>query len=168
MTLQDFFDWVQVSPTTTLCFFIIIPAVAFMAGLFSKAEGHLSPWNYLYAVLIYLVCIPGIFAVTLNIYFFFWERRSIMNAELLLQVLPIISMLLTIYIIKRNVDLDYVPGFDKLSGLMTIIGILLTLMWILDRTHFFVFATMPFPMVIAIIIVGILLIRFSLKKMLNN
>ncbi|MBK7224711.1 MAG: hypothetical protein IPH96_04535 [Saprospiraceae bacterium] len=76
-------------------------------------------------------------------------------------------MIVTLYIIKSNVDLDYIPGFDKLSGLMTIIGILLTLMWILDRTHFFVFASMPFPVVILIIVGGILLIRMSLKRMLS-
>ena len=167
MTLQDFFIWVQSSPTYTLAYFIAIPAIALLAGIFAKEEGHLSPWKYLYSFLIYLVCIPGIFAVTLNIYFFFWERRSVMNAELLLQVLPILSMILTLFIIKRNVNLDFVPGFDKLSGFMMIIGILLTMMWILDRTHFFVFASMPFSTVLIILIGGILVIRYSLKKILS-
>lgn len=167
MTLQDFFNWVQSSPTYTLAYFIAIPAIALLAGIFAKEEGHLSPWKYLYSFLIYLVCIPGIFAVTLNIYFFFWERRSVMNAELLLQVLPILSMILTLFIIKRNVNLDQVPGFDKLSGFMMIIGILLSLMWILDRTHFFVFASMPFSTVLIILIGGILVIRYSLKRILS-
>jgi hypothetical protein len=167
MTLQDFFNWVQSSPTYTLAYFIAIPAIALLAGIFAKEEGHLSPWKYLYSFLIYLVCIPGIFAVTLNIYFFFWERRSVMNAELLLQVLPILSMILTLFIIKRNVNLDHVPGFDKLSGFMMIIGILLSLMWILDRTHFFVFASMPFSTVLIILIGGILVIRYSLKRILS-
>jgi hypothetical protein len=90
-----------------------------------------------------------------------------MNAELLLQVLPILSMILTLFIIKRNVNLDFVPGFDKLSGFMMIIGILLTMMWILDRTHFFVFASMPFSTVLIILIGGILVIRYSLKKILS-
>jgi hypothetical protein len=167
MTLQDFFNWVQSSPTYTLAYFIAIPAIALLAGIFAKEEGHLSPWKYLYSFLIYLVCIPGIFAVTLNIYFFFWERKSVMNAELLLQVLPILSMILTLFIIKRNVNLDHVPGFDKLSGFMMIIGILLSLMWILDRTHFFVFASMPFSTVLIILIGGILVIRYSLKRILS-
>ena len=167
MTLQDFFNWVQSNPSYTLAYFIAIPAIALLAGIFAKEEGHQSPWKYLYSGLIYLGCIPGIFAVTLNIYFFFWERRSVMNAELLLQVLPILSMILTLFIIKRNVNLDFVPGFDKLSGFMMIIGILLTMMWILDRTHFFVFASMPFSTVLIILIGGILVIRYSLKKILS-
>ncbi len=167
MTLQDFFNWVKVNPYYTLAYFILIPVIALLAGIFAKNEGHQSPWKYVYTILIYLVCIPGIFAVTFNIYLFFWERSSIMDAEILLQVIPVLSMIVTLYIIKSNVDLDYIPGFDKLSGLMTIIGILLTLMWILDRTHFFVFASMPFPVVILIIVGGILLIRMSLKRMLS-
>ena len=69
--------------------------------------------------------------------------------------------------IKRNVNVDFVPGFDKLSGFMMIIGILLTMMWILDRTHFFVFASMPFSTVLIILIGGILVIRYSLKKILS-
>ena len=130
MTLQDFFNWVKVNPYYTLAYFILIPVIALLAGIFAKNEGHQSPWKYVYTTLIYLVCIPGIFAVTFNIYLFFWERSSIMDAEILL-------------------------------------GILLTLMWILDRTHFFVFASMPFPVVILIIVGGILLIRMSLKRMLS-
>ena len=168
MTLQQFFDMIQANPNFSLYFFLGIPAIALVLGWVTEPDSSQSPWNYLFAVLVYAICIPGIFAVTLNIYFFFWERRSVMNAELLLQVLPILSMILTLFIIKRNVNLDFVPGFDKLSGFMMIIGILLTMMWILDRTHFFVFASMPFSTVLIILIGGILVIRYSLKKILSK
>ncbi|MBK7243425.1 MAG: hypothetical protein LKG19_00280 [Saprospiraceae bacterium] len=166
MTLQQFFDYVVSNPSATLWYFLGVPLIAFVAGIFSKNEGHLSPWNYVYAVLIYMVCLPGIFAVTLNIYFFFWERRSILDTELFIQVIPILSMIASLSIIKQNVDLDLVPGFDKLSGLMIIIGILLTLMWILDRTHIYAITFMPFPMVIGIIVGGVLLVRYFSKKLI--
>ena len=76
MTLQDFFNWVKVNPYYTLAYFILIPVIALLAGIFAKNEGHQSPWKYVYTTLIYLVCIPGIFAVTFNIYLFFWERSK--------------------------------------------------------------------------------------------
>ncbi|MDQ3143184.1 MAG: hypothetical protein M3Q56_13155 [Bacteroidota bacterium] len=167
MTLGQFFDWVQMNPGCVSAYFILIPCLAFLAGIFSKNEGHLSPWNYFYSILIYLVCIPGIFAVTFDIYTFFWERRSIMDTELLLQALPIVSMIATLIIIKNNVDLDFIPGFDKLSGFMVIIGVILSLMWFLDRTHIYVFSIIPFYVVIMMIIGGILLVRFSLNKLLR-
>ena len=49
MTLQDFFNWVQSNPSYTLAYFIAIPAIALLAGIFAKEEGHLSPWKYLYS-----------------------------------------------------------------------------------------------------------------------
>lgn len=167
MTLQQFFDWVQMHPNYSYIFYLGVPAIALIADFFSQGEGHVSPWKYLYSALIYLVCIPGIFIITLNIYFFFWERRSIMDTELLIQVLPILSMIATLFIIKKNVNLNYIPGFDKLSGLMLIIGIILTLMWILDRTHIYSITFMPFSMVLLVIVTGIVLLRFGLKKLLS-
>ena len=112
MTLAEFFEWIGERPGLILSYFIAIPVVALLAGLFNKGEGHLSPWKYLFSVLIYLVAIPGIFAVTLSVYMFLFERRSIMDTNMYTQVLPIFSMIVTILIIKREVDLDLVPGFD--------------------------------------------------------
>lgn len=83
----------------------------------------MSPWKYLYSFLIYAVTIPGLFAISLSIYLFFFERGSIMDANIFTQVLPIISMLLTISIIRKTVDLDLIPGFNKLSSLMLVISI---------------------------------------------
>ena len=82
MTLGEFFDWTAEHPSFLIVFFIAIPVIALLAGLFSKGEGHLSPWKYLYSTLIYLVSIPGIFAVTLSVYLFLFERRSIMDTNL--------------------------------------------------------------------------------------
>ncbi|HRI01571.1 MAG TPA: hypothetical protein PK006_11005 [Saprospiraceae bacterium] len=164
MTLAQFFEWIQLNAHFGILYFIAIPLIALLAGWFAKEEGHLSPWRYLYSLLIYAICIPGIFALTLNIYLFFWERRSIMNTDLIIQVLPIVSMIATIAIIKNNVNLDDIPGFEKISGLALIIAVILTLMWILDRTHIYAISFMPFPMVIGIIVGGVLLLRMLFKK----
>ncbi|HMS28732.1 MAG TPA: hypothetical protein PKD32_02660 [Saprospiraceae bacterium] len=167
MTLRDFFDWVQQNPSFLWIYFLGIPALAFLAGVFAKDEAYLSPWKNLYSFLIYAVTIPGIFAVTLNVYFFFFERRSIMDSDLLIQVFPILSMIFTLWLIRRQVDLDYIPGFDKLSGLAMIIGIILTMMWVLDRTHIYSISFMPFPVVLLLIVAAVLLVRFFTKKLVS-
>ena len=165
MTLGEFFEWSGSNPALLLGFFFLIPFLALLAIFFSKGEGHLSPWKYLYAVLIYLVAIPGIFAVTLSIYFFLFERRSIMDTNLFTQVLPIVSMLATFILIRKQVDLDLVPGFGKLSGLITIISVLMVLMWIIDKTHIYSITIMPFYAVILILIAGFLLIWSGLRRL---
>lgn len=165
MTLAEFFDWIGERPGLILSYFILIPIIALLAGLFNKGEGHLSPWKYLFSVLIYLVAIPGIFAVTLSVYMFLFERRSIMDTNMYTQVLPIFSMIVTILIIKREVDLDLVPGFDKISGLLLIIASVMTLMWIIDKTHIYSITFMPFYAVILILLAGFIVIRLGLRRL---
>lgn len=167
MTLQQFFDWVQMNPLLIVYYFVVIFAITILVAIYSKGEGHLAPWKQIYAVIIYMVCIPGIFAITLSIYFFLFEKRSIMETELLLQVLPIAMMFFTLYIIMKNVDLNFIPGFDKLSNLMLIIGILLSLMWVLDRTHLYVISIVPFYYVLILLIGGIFTMRMAFKKLLR-
>ena len=165
MTLGEFFEWTSGHPGLLLGYFLGIPLLALLAGLFSKGEGHLSPWKYFYSALIYLVCVPGIFAVTLSIYFFLFERRSILDTNLYTQVLPVLSMAATLLIIRRQVSLDLIPGFDKISGLILIIGTMMSLMWILDKTHIYSFTFMPFYVVILILLAGFIVIRMGIKRM---
>ena len=165
MTLQDFFDMVYGNPLLVVWYFTAILFTAFLAGIMARGEGHLSPWRYLYAVLVYLVSIPGIFAVALNVYLFLFERRSIMEMDLIVQVLPIVAMVLILWVIRRNVDLDHVPGFDRLSGLISIIFAALAILWIIDRTHLMVFTSVRIQYVLLFLVGLILLIRFGWKRM---
>lgn len=165
MTLGEFFDWISSKPVLILFYFLSIPLLAILAGVFSKGEGHLSPWKYLYSTLIYMVCIPGIFAVTLSIYFFLFERIPIMDTNLYTQILPILSMIATILIIKKQVSLDLVPGFDKISGLILIIAAMMSLMWVIDKTRIYSITFMPFYVVVLILIAGFFVIRMGLSKL---
>ena len=164
MTLGEFFELCGQHPGILLGYFILIPFIALLALLFSKDQSHLSPWIYLYSVLIYLVCIPGLFAVTLSIYFFLFERRSIMDTNIYTQVLPILSMIFTIILIKKQVNLDVVPGFGKLSGLITVISVMMIIMWIIDKTRIYSITFMPFYVVVLILVVGFLLIRAGFRR----
>lgn len=164
MTLGDFFIWISNHPIGVLTFFIGLPITAILAGIFGKNEGALSPWKYLYSILIYLAAIPGIFAVTLNVYLFLFEKQSIMDANLFTQVLPILFMFLTFYIVRRNVEFCDIPGFEKISGMVMAIFAIICFMWFLEKTHIFVISIIPFYYVIFIFIALLLLIRVGFKR----
>ncbi len=168
MTLQDLFNLIGSNPAYILFYFGIIPFAALLAGLLGRGEGHIAPWNILYAILIYAVCVPGIFAVTLSIYFFLFERRSIMDTDVYNQVLPIISMVGTLLIIRRNVDFKHIPGFDKLSGLITMIAATLGIMWFVDRTRIYAITYLRFEVVLLIFVLLLLLIRFGWSKIFST
>ena len=166
MTLRDFFQSCADNPFLIIALFSLIPFTALLAGILGKGEGHLSPWKYLYGTLLYLVCVPGIFAITLNIYLFLFERgRSILDMNLITQILPIASMILTILIIRRNVNLDHVPGFDKIGGLIMMITALLLILWIFDRTQIWIFTRLPIGWALLIFVGLLLSIRIGWSRL---
>lgn len=168
MTLGELFEILNQNPSLVIFYFVAVPLSAFLGLLLAKGEGHISPWKFFYCAIIYLTCVPGIFAVTLSVYQFLFERTSIQDLNVYTQILPIISMILTLYLVMKNVSLDQIPGFGKISGLMIIILVLLAIMWTLDRTRIIAFTGFPFYIVILMMIAMFILIRFALRKMAKD
>lgn len=123
-------------------------------------------WRYVYAGLVYLACIPGVFAITLNVYLFLFERQSIWDLNLTLQVLPILTMVGTLMLIRRKMPFDYIPGFGRLSGFLTLIAAIMGIMWFIDRTRIYAIAYVPFSYIIIGFIALLLIIRFAWSRML--
>ena len=116
MTLGDFLKALSDNPSIVCFLFVAVPLTALLASIFGKNEGAKTPWKELYTVLVYMTSVPGIFAITLNIYLFLFERQPIMETNIFTQILPILSMLLTLWLVRRNVSFDDIPGFDKLGA----------------------------------------------------
>lgn len=167
MTLGDFFQALSDNPSVVCFLFISVPLTAFLASIFGKNEGAASPWKELYSVLVYLTCIPGIFAITLNVYFFLFERQRVNDVNLYTQILPIISMVLTLWLIRKNVKLEQVPGFGKLGGLIMILFALIVFMWILEKTHIFAITIIPFSYFAILFVVLLVGIRFGWKRVMK-
>ncbi len=150
MTLQDVLDIVGANPRYPLVFFCSMPFFALLFGWVSSGAAHLSPWKFGYSALVFLACIPGIFAFMLNAYLFLFQRRDVFQSDLFAQILPIFSMIATLLVIRRNVNYQDIPGFGKLSGLMLMLGVTMAFMWFLDRTHIIIFVSMNFFQLLAI------------------
>jgi len=165
MTLGDFFRICSENPAFLMFYMIAVPLTALLAWIFGRGEGHISPWKYLYSVLVYLTCIPGIFAITLSIYLFLFERRSILEMNIFTQIVPVISMIITLFLIRRNVSLDVVPGFGKLSGLLMMITAVIALLWILDRMRIFAITVIPFIWVVVLFLLIILVAIVGIRRM---
>ena len=168
MTLQEFFQVCLENPEIPVFYFVAVPLTALLAGIFSRGDGEISPWKYLYAALMYFAFVPGIFAITLNLYLFLFERQSIWNIDLVMQVLPVVSMLITLWLITKYVDLNAIPGFGKISGLILMILVLLSLLWIVDRTHILVISVLPFTTFLIIFVLMIVLFRYGWKWLFEN
>ena len=137
MTLQELFDLIGSNPTLILIYFTLLPITALVAGFMSKDEGYQEPWCYLYSVLVYAACIPGIFALTLTGYSFMFERSSMLDKNIFVYFLPILVMIATLLLINRNVDIQDIPGFGRLTGLLLAIFAVFVVMFLLQRMRIF-------------------------------
>jgi len=163
MTLKEFFDLLSLNPGYIIGFFLLIPLAAFIGTVIGKGEEDEKIWQAYYSILIYLTLIPGIFAVTLIIYQLFLEKRSILQIDIFTQIIPIISMFATIGIIKRSVNLDKIPGFGKMSGLIWMVTSVLIIMWFLEKIR--IFSYMPIQYVFLILIGLILVFRIGWARL---
>lgn len=158
MTLQEFFDLLANNTLPVFTFIICVPLTALFANYLSGKSAASTPWKYLYSGLIYLAAIPGIFVLTLLFYLFLFEKVKVLELDVVLHILPIITMIATLIIIRKKVNLDLIPGFDKLSGLLSMILVVLMLLWVLDRTRLWVVTLLPLSA--AAFIFAVLLVIF--------
>lgn len=139
MTLRELIDLAGRKPWWILAVFLVPPVLTWLAGVcHGRENGGKAPWKYLYALLVYLVCVPGVFAAVVTAYSLFFSKENLLDVNLLVYFLPIVAMVATLILMRRNVSFDQVPGFDRLSGLMIMIGGSFAVALAIQKTNIFV------------------------------
>lgn len=140
MTVRELMELADQHPLIVGAVFAAPPVVTYLAGLFhGKGGGGQSPWKYLYSVLVYLACVPGLFAAVATGYALFFGRENLLDASIVGFFFPVVSMVVTLILIRKNVPYDQVPGFDRLSGLMVMIGACFVIALAIDKTRIWLF-----------------------------
>lgn len=141
MTIDDLLRTAGQHPWILLGYFLTPPALTWLTGRAhdTRLDGAKPPYGYVYATLIYLVSVPGMLAATLAAYGLFFLRTDLRAMPLLVHFLPIASMLGTWALMRRQVSLDDLPGFDRLSGLMLLLALCFGVAFLLHRVYFGVF-----------------------------
>src|SRR5207247_7604242 len=75
--------------------------------------------------------------ITAYTLFFSWEK--LLDANLLVYLLPIASMVATLVLIRKHVAFDDGPGFDRLSGLMVMVGCSFVIALVIQKTKIWIF-----------------------------
>lgn len=165
MTLQQLFDSIGQNPTFILFFFIGLPIIAFVMTWVTGEDSYKSPWSMIYSGLIYAVCIPGIFATMLVAYTMFFENKSLLNVNWVVYFLPIISMIATLLILSRKLHLEYIPGFDKISGMIFMIIAASMVIFLLSRMRIWTVFIGSIWHLFGLFIVLLIVFRFGFKRM---
>lgn len=169
MTIEELIQRIGNNPAAILILLIAVPLLALLYGRFVSASDRLeSPHKYVYSTLIYLACIPGGFAGVLTAYSFFFLQSNLLQVNPLVYFLPIISMVVTIAVIRRDVIIDAIPGFDRLYGLLAIIGVSFFLAFLLIRTRVWFFLGGSFTALLVIAIGSFVLLRWGSSKVFRS
>lgn len=102
-------------------------------------QANRAPWTYIYSLLVYLVCLPGIFSITLVAYALFFTNENLLDANILVYFLPIVTMVLTLVIINKKISMNDLPGFERLSALMLLMGVTFLIILAIRKTHIGIF-----------------------------
>ncbi len=163
MTFGDFLTYLNDNPYFILFYFLAIPLTAFLINVVGKGEGHMSPWCIIYTALIYMVVVPGIFSILLNIYHILFEKQSIYDANMIAQILPILSMILTLMIIKRNVDYSQIPGFGRMTSFLGTVTAVMLILFILNKTHLIAFTYVKFQYILLMLVILFVALRYGTR-----
>lgn len=124
-------------------FAAVVIVTALIGALHGKGRGGRAPWRYLYAVLVYAACVPGTFAAVLVLYSLFFSGEDLLDVNVVIYLVPIAAMVATLGVMRRNVDFDSVPGFNRLTGLMTMLGVAFVVAFVLQRLRVWLFFGAP-------------------------
>lgn len=94
-----------------------------------------APWKHFYSFLVYLTCIPGMLSLVLTAYTIFFTHENILDVNVTVYFLPVVCMVLTLFLIGREVPFDALPGFDRLFGLMVMMAASFAIVLVISRTR---------------------------------
>ncbi len=136
MSTNDFVNLIGHHPFLLITFFLAVPLLSRLNGaLHGPGNGDQAPWRGVYAVLLYLACIPGMFSCALTAYTLFITRKDLLNVPPLVYFGPIVAMIATLVIIHRQVAFKAIPGIHRLSAFMLIIAVSFAVILAIEKTY---------------------------------
>lgn len=142
MTLRDLIQMAEANAHIWGSFFFGLPLIALLLSLFKPPSRGL--WAWFYSLLVYVTVIPGMGSAVLVAYEFFFTRDNLLDVNVWVYFVPLLSMVTTLAILKKAVNFSEVPGFMRLSGLMVIVALSFVIMIFLKRLFFGIFFTGSF------------------------
>ena len=78
------------------------------------------------------------FAGVLTAYALFFTKENLLDVSIVVYLLPIVSMVVTLVLIRKNVSFEDVPGFERLSGLMVMIACSFAIALVIQKTRIWI------------------------------
>ncbi|MEM7016476.1 MAG: hypothetical protein AAF512_03935 [Pseudomonadota bacterium] len=168
MSIQELLNLIQGYPEYLLVYFCVPPVLAFFIGfLHGRQRGEATGWKYVYSVLVYLVCLPGIISLSLLAYNLFFIRGNLLEVNALVYFLPVASMILTLVIVAKQASINELPGFGKLSGLMVLLALTFAVLLFVYKTRILIGFFGSFEALLVLGVAVFLAFRWASRKLFS-
>lgn len=122
MTIEDLLTYITNDKAALFLFFILLPIATILITAISGGRSLEKPYSYLYSILLFAVCIPGVLSITLWVYSMFFERKAIWQLPFFVYYLPIIIMAICIYILKKKrISIQRLPWTGELYEFLVLL-----------------------------------------------
>ena len=137
MTLQELAGLAASHPVSVSLYFLTPPALIWLVTrLRGGASPGGTPWRWLYSVALYAVSIPGLLAILMASDQLM--RGGLMQMDLLLHVLPLISLVITLLLFWNLPNPESIPGFRRVSGFLGLFLLTAVAGFLLMRTRIWI------------------------------
>lgn len=167
LTVQDLISLLSTNSSHILNYYLALLILSLVGMLIVTPKNFKTPVNYLYTLLVYAAAIPGILAIILLVYNFFYLRSNLMQLEVITYYLPIIAMIILFVIINKTIPLKRIPGFDKISGLFSIIIVTFLITYLIQKVFIGIFFIGSIMQLLVIFIVLLVIVKIGWNKVMK-
>ncbi|MEM6700224.1 MAG: hypothetical protein AAF599_17605, partial [Bacteroidota bacterium] len=96
----------------------------------------------------------------------FFENKSLLEVNLFIYFLPILSMIAVLTILSRKLQLEHIPGFDKISGLVFMIVAVSLVVFLLSRMRIWTVFVGSIWHLLGLFVVLLIVFRVGFKRLL--
>lgn len=160
MTLQDLIYWFGENQTGVLGYFgVLLVFTLILIAIVNNS--NFDAVKYLLSAVVYAVTVPGILSAIILLYSLFILKADLLNVNVVVYFVPVIAMVLTLVIMNKKVPMRKIPGFDRLSGLMIMICVAFSIVFVLQKTYFGIFLFGGFTQLLVVFAVLLIIIRVA-------
>ncbi|MFC1885897.1 hypothetical protein ACFLZM_02435 [Thermodesulfobacteriota bacterium] len=167
MTIEDLIQMAgQADLRLLTALFAAPPILVLIANAFYRQKKSITPpGNYLYAFFVYLVCTPGVLSCVLTAYALFFTRRNLLTVNLFIYFFPILSMIVTLILVRKTVALDKLPGVDRLYALMILLAVSFAVALFIQKTRIWIFFGGSIGILIVLAVFCFALLKWSMAML---
>lgn len=163
MSLQDLINWFGDNQTSILGYFAVLLILSLVLITITN-DKNFNSIKYLLSAVIYAVTVPGILSAIIILYSLFILNANLLNVNVVVYFVPVIAMILTLVIINKKIPMRRIPGFDRLSGLMIMISVAFSIVFVLQKTYFGIFLFGGFTQLLVVFAVLLIVLKVAWSR----